>query len=281
MAISARSFGTAAGTALLLCALGLSWWGALDAAASERTHAALKRALVTFALTRTLNGVISVAQGTQLAFEPAGVGVVISAGEILDPLNDLVEQFSWLTLLAATSLGVQIMLGEMFATTAVNAVLSVVVLLAIAALWWPRERLGASRSAVLRLTATLLFVRFAIVVATLGTAFVNEHFLTQREEAAVDFLSQTRTKIESTTDGAPIPSTSTDSMLERLNKFIDDQKQALDIENRLTRLRLDVEGAVEQVVNLIVVYVIETLILPLGFLVVAWGLVKQTWRRLT
>ena len=83
----------------------------------------VERALVTFALTRTLNGVISVAQGTQLAFQPAGVGVVISAGEILDPLNDLVEQFSWLTLLAATSLGVQIMLAEMFATTAVNAAL--------------------------------------------------------------------------------------------------------------------------------------------------------------
>jgi len=281
VAISARSFGTAAGTVLLVCAVGLSWWGALDEAASERTHAALKRALVTFALTRTLNGVISVAQGTQLAFEPAGVGVVISAGEILDPLNDLVEQFSWLTLLAATSLGVQIMLGDMFATTAVNVVLSVVAVLSITALWWPNQRGAAARSAVLRLAATVLFARFAIVVATLGTGYVNEHFLTQREEAAVDFLSQTRTKIESTTDAAPVPGTSTDSVLERLNKFIDDQKQALDVENRLTRLRLDVEEAVEQVVNLIVVYVIETLILPLGFLVVAWGLVRQTWRRLT
>ena len=277
--MSGRWVGTA-GTVLLLCAIGLSWWGALDEAASERTHAALKRALVTFALTRTLNGVISVAQGTQLAFEPAGVGVVISAGEILDPLNDLVEQFSWLTLMAATSLGVQIMLGEMFATNTVNVALTVVMVLGIVVLWWPNER-PALRSAVLRLTAALLFVRFAIVLATLGTAFVNEHFLMQREAAAVDFLSQTQTKIESTTDAAPAPGTSTDSVLERLNKFLDDQKRALDIENRLTRLRLDVEAAVEQVVNLIVVYVIETLILPLGFLVVAWGLVKQTWRRLT
>ena len=133
----------------------------------------------------------------------------------------------------------------------------------------------------LRLAATLLFVRFAIVFATLGTGFVNEHFLTQREEAAVDYLSQTRAKIEATTDAAPVPATSTDSVLERLNKFIDDQKQALDIENRLTRLRLDVEDAVEQVVNLIVVYVIETLLLPLGFLVVGWALVKQAWRRMT
>ena len=40
-------------------------WGALDEAASERSHAALKRALVTVALTRTLYGVIAVAQGTR------------------------------------------------------------------------------------------------------------------------------------------------------------------------------------------------------------------------
>ena len=70
-------------------------------------------------------------------------------------------------------------------------------------------------------------------------------------------------------------------MLETLNKFIDDQRQALDVENRLSRLKQDVEEAVEQVVNLIVVYVIETLMLPLGFLVVAWALVKQAWRRMT
>ena len=71
-----------------------------------------------------------------------------------------------------------------------------------------------------------------------------------------------------------------DSLLERFNAFIDDQRQALDVEGRLTRLKHVVESAVEHVVNLIVVYVIETLLLPLGFLVVAWGLVKQAWRRI-
>jgi hypothetical protein len=50
VAISAR--GSAPLQVLRCCfALGLSWWGALDMTASERTHAALKRALVTFALT--------------------------------------------------------------------------------------------------------------------------------------------------------------------------------------------------------------------------------------
>ena len=55
---------------------------------------ALKNALVTFAVARTLNGVISAAQGTEVALEPGGVGVVLSVGEVLDPINDLIERFS-------------------------------------------------------------------------------------------------------------------------------------------------------------------------------------------
>jgi len=278
--VNARAFGAASATLLLLGALALSWWGALDRAASERTHAALERALVTFALSRTLNGVISVAQGTELAFEPAGVGVVISAGEILDPLNDLVEQFSWLTLMAASSLGIQLMLGDMFSTAAVNWVLTLSIALGLVALWWRPERHRALRASILRLTATFVFFRFAIVLATLGTGLVSQYYLTQREQAAVDYLSQTRGKIEAANESAAPPATTPDSVLERLNKFFDDQRQALDIEGRLTRLRQDVEAAVEQVVNLIVVYVIETLLLPLGFLVVAWGLVRHAWRRI-
>lgn len=34
------------------------------------------------------------AQGTELSIEPMGVGVILTLGELLDPLNDLIEQFS-------------------------------------------------------------------------------------------------------------------------------------------------------------------------------------------
>ncbi|HEY6599125.1 MAG TPA: hypothetical protein VIZ30_07425 [Pseudomonadales bacterium] len=275
-----RALGAVSATLLLLALLALSWWGRLDEMASVQTHAALQRALVTFALTRTLNGAISVAQGTELAFEPAGVGVIVSAGEILDPLNDLVEQFSWLALAAATSLGIQIMLGEMFATIPVNAALSVAIVLSIVALWWPAERANRIRATLLRLTATFVFVRFAVVLATLGTGLVNEYFLAPREAASVEFLSRTQVQIESANDTVAPPPVSQDSLLDRFNAFLDDQRRALDVEGRLTRLKQEVESAVEHVVNLIVVYVIETLLLPLGFLVVAWGFVKHAWRRI-
>ena len=44
--------------------------------------------------------------------QPVGVGVTLTIGEVLDPLNDLVERFAWLALVASVSLGLQMTLGE-------------------------------------------------------------------------------------------------------------------------------------------------------------------------
>ena len=81
-------------TAVILLAAAGALTGHIDKASGEQAENALKNALVTFAVARTLNGVISAAQGTEVALEPGGVGVVLSVGEILDPVNDLIERFS-------------------------------------------------------------------------------------------------------------------------------------------------------------------------------------------
>src|SRR5688572_8008496 len=82
-----------------------SFWHGMDTYAEEQVEAALQRALVAFAIARGLNMVISVAQGTEIAIQPAGVGVKLAPGELLDPVNDLIEQFSTVMLFAAASLG--------------------------------------------------------------------------------------------------------------------------------------------------------------------------------
>jgi hypothetical protein len=50
--------------------------------------------LSVYAVLRGLNAVISMAQGTELAIKPMGVGVTLTPGELLDPLNDMIEQVS-------------------------------------------------------------------------------------------------------------------------------------------------------------------------------------------
>jgi len=274
---------------LLAAALALVWFGPLDRLAESRTRAAFDSALVTFAVARTLNGVISVAQGTELSFQPAGVGVVLTAGEILDPLNDLVEQFSWLTLLAATSLGVQIVLCGLFATAGANVIVTTAVLLALLAIWWPRpegaaSRMTGGRGAILRAVTVLLFVRFAIAATAIAANGVSAYYLADREAESVAYLSDTsaeiRTRADAADSGASADGTEPDSTFERFGRFLDEQREALDMRARLERLEAQVEAAIGHVVNLIVLYVVETLVLPLGLFVLAWLGIRGLIRRL-
>ena len=92
---------------VLLLAAALSMTSFVDQRAEIEYEKLFQRALITFALARTINGVISVVQGTEIALQPAGVGVTLTPGEILDPVNDLIERFSWIMMGATVSLGIQ------------------------------------------------------------------------------------------------------------------------------------------------------------------------------
>ena len=60
--------------AIVPVVVALAGW--LDNASGRYAEAALTRSLVTFAIARTLDGAISVAQGTEVEVEPGGVGRV-------------------------------------------------------------------------------------------------------------------------------------------------------------------------------------------------------------
>ena len=67
--------------AVLLVGMYSGW---LDEPAKEYTEQGLKRVLITYAVARGLNGLISVAQGTEISVEPVGVGMTFTPGQILD-----------------------------------------------------------------------------------------------------------------------------------------------------------------------------------------------------
>ncbi len=87
--------------AVLACGLAVS--GVADRLGEHYASTAVTKAAATWAVARGLDSAISVAQGTELALEPGGVGVNLTVGEVLDPINDLVEQFSQVMLVATGS----------------------------------------------------------------------------------------------------------------------------------------------------------------------------------
>ena len=254
-----------------LCAL--AWHGGLDRQANDRADALLTRALTTYAVARSLNGVISVAQGTEIAVQPVGVGVTITAGEILDPLNDLIERFSWLVLMASASLGVQLVLTDIFASPWLTALLSVLVLAASVALFLPRM---PGRALLLRACALALFVRYLFALVTLACALANSAFLAERQDQALATLDAVTTAVAAVPEPAlPLEDP---SMLDRLGQFIEQQADNLQIQERLQALQQRVESGVAEMINLIVVFILQTILFPAAALYCALAAFRLGWR---
>lgn len=104
--------GTALPAVLLLVMLSMSAFDGLRVAGDQQLAAASNRALATFAIARAINGVISVIQETQIGFS-VGVSTTVAPGQLLDPLNDLIERFSTAALIAATALWALRLLGDL------------------------------------------------------------------------------------------------------------------------------------------------------------------------
>ncbi len=252
-------------TLLTISAIAIAVSGIVDRRAEQLAEDAFKRALVTFAVARTLNGVISLAQGTELALEPAGVGVNIGVGEILDPVNDLVEQFSGVMLVATSSLGLQNVLLRMTRWWVFTALLAAAGIAALLVLWWPAP---IDKGWVLLGTRVLLLtllLRFVVPALIIGTNLVATQFLASEQRVATAALEATRDDIEQLNEDPAPPSPAERSMLERFGDSVRQNLKSLDVEGRLERLRESTANASEHIINLIVLFVLQTILMPLAF----------------
>lgn len=233
-----------------------AWLAPLDPPAAAQVDAGLKRALITFGTARALNAVISVAQGTEVSVQPLGLGVNFAPGQILDPVNDLVEQFSNLMLAASVAFGLQKALIGIGAWWPASLALTVVALG-----WaWLRLRERAAPQWLCGMLVVLLMLRFAVPVATLGTDGLFRIFL------AADYA-----------DSQQIIDTASDRVA-GLNPRLPDGAasrswwgQDFDVKARFEQLKQAAELATEHIIRLIVIFLLQTLVMPLLLL---WGLYR-------
>ena len=246
--------------ALVVVMVILAWVPAFDAKANAEVDAGLRRAVASYATARLLNGIISVAQGTQIAAAPAGIGMTLSPGEILDPLNDLVEQFSEVMLLAMLAFGVEKMLLTVGASWGISLILSVT-----AGLWAVLHLRGAFVPDYLaRFFLVLLVTRFAMPVSLMATDLVFEQFMAsgyQKSQAALETMQGEAGKLEDIDMGKEpgfwekLKSTTVDTLAEPRAK--------------LESLKQSAENTIDRIIDLMVIFVLETIILPIFFI---WAL---------
>lgn len=247
----------------------LSVFNPVDRIAEREYESLFERALITFALARTLNGLISAVQGTELALQPAGVGVTLTPGEILDPVNDLVERFSWIMLGATLSLGVQQVLLE------VGQWWGVKLLLALAGLAWLAFHLRRSREQgsanddtgkyLLRVLLVLLFIRFAVPLAMIANEAVYAIFLESRYLESTQVIESAGVAIEQ----ASAKSTDPDAAEAEegfFSNIFDSTAKTLDFQQKLDYISERATELIEHLLQLSVVFIFQTGILPIAFL---------------
>ena len=252
-----------------------------DDISERQSDHAFQNALVTFAIARTLNGVISVAQGTELALEPGGVGVILTLGQVLDPINDLVERFSAVMLVATSSIGLQNILLRITAWWGLTLALAIASGFTLLALWWPKAGTTRVTGIAIHTLLVMVFLRFAVPVLVIGTTLIFDHFLAEEQVTATAALETTRNQIEEINAQADTPGIEDESILDWMSTMIDDSLGSMNLNEQLEHLRARVSNSAEHIIDLIVIFVLQTILLPIGFLWMLIRLLKSIGERIT
>jgi len=252
---------------LLLLAI-LSITPFMDQRAAADYEQLFQRAFITFALARTLNGVISVVQGTEIALQPAGIGVTLTPGEILDPVNDLVERFSWIMMGATISLGVQNVLLDISAWWVIQTLASVLAVWLLMRLWYPGKASQLNRILLTRMFPLLLFIRFAVPVMLIANDLLYQQFLEQRYQQSTEVIAEAGKELEQITAESNADAVQDDelSMLDSITRVWSNTVESIDLSGRLTRMQAHAAGVIEHLIQLSVVFILQTALLPVAFL---------------
>jgi len=266
-------------TVLLLAAV-LSMTTLVDQRAEMEYEKLFQRALITFALARTVNGVISVVQGTEIALQPAGVGLTLTPGEILDPVNDLIERFSWIMMAATVSLGIQNVLLDVSTWWLIQTLVAVFCAWILLRLWYP-EKTG-QRSALLlkRVLLLLLFVRFAAPVMLIANDLLYQQFLESRYEESTQVITEAGQDLEQLSALTQIETREggEGGFLDAISDAWSSTMNSLDMTGKLDRMQIRANEVVEHLVQLSVVFILQTGLLPIVFLWVFLQIFKGLFR---
>ena len=302
--------------ALVLLAVLLSWFGPISAKAAAYVDDGLARSLVTFASARALNGVISVFQGTEVVVQPFGVGITLALGEILDPINDLVEAFSSVMLTTTVAFGIQKLLLTIGSNWAVSAFVTVVALV-----WCALFLKGLAPTWLSQCLVVLLFVRFVMPVTMIGSGYIFDHLAAseyQQSQSALDstlgslrgFYSDVNSSLakeeaqpqqEPDAENAPpvsaLPEEKSTAPLAQLKDLlgktmgagrstVSAAKNALGntfkdptaaVRAKYEAMKNVAEAAAEKIIKIIVIFLVQTIVVPL---ILLWFLYRLSGRLL-
>ncbi len=260
----------------------VAFTGVVDIKAEASVDAALKRALVAFAAARGLNAVISAAQGTEVSVSPFGMGVALAPGEVLDPVNDLVERFSGFMLVSSVALGSQRVLLEISGWMPYTLFLAVLGVLLVLLQCISNQLVARIRYFLWRLFFILAIVRFIVPIVIIGSEWAYASFLENRYVAAEMGITQASERVRSlnTEHGVNMSQhASAKSSWEKLKDWAETTKSKAAAAVQLNQYSEALKETTKDAIELLVVFFLYTFVFPVAIIYMLWKCSKLVLSR--
>lgn len=253
----------------LLVAAVLAWSGLLDQTSETWVDGALLSTGAVYATARGINALVSVLQGTEMNV----LVLTLSVGELLDPVNDLIERFSALLLLALGSLALQKILLGLVSHTAFNILLTLCALAVLAARHWGSP--GGYRW-LTRLCIVTIALRFSLALVVVVNHGVDSIFLQQNEQERHAAVMEFKSELSAVTEQACLEQG--DSAESCASKgWWSTTRDTLDIRPKIAALEQQVDAFAANLVNLLMSLLLKSILAPLAFLYCLLRLLRGIW----
>jgi hypothetical protein len=147
----------------------------IDSTAETYFRDSITKAGVSYGVCRVINATVSVIKESSVELEPAGIGLSLAVGQIVDPINDMVERVSNVLVMSITSLGVQELAYEI-SLTLVPPIVAVLLLVLSILVWFRYERILKLRRIVLNVLVIASIARFCLPLSSMANEFLQETF---------------------------------------------------------------------------------------------------------
>jgi len=193
-------------------------------------------------------------------------------GEILDPINDLVEQFSLVMLASMVSLGIQKILLNFVTTDIYNYLLFASIIIFN---FWLFKRFTNDekiRNLFFKITFILLFLRFAIpmmgyVNEVSYNYFVKPQYNIEKLNKDILEVKDNVSKINQETINQKQDSSFFNKVMEKFDSSY--------YEKKVNEYKDAIDNSSQYIIDLIIVFIFQTIFLPIIFLFLLYSFVKS------
>jgi hypothetical protein len=184
-------------------------------------------------------------------------------------------------MLAATvSLGVQNVLLDVSTWWLIQALVTILAVWVLIRLWYPGQGSRFYMDILKRVFLLLVLIRFAVPVMLIANDLLYQQFLESRYHQSTEVITRAGGELErlSAETGVETPEGSGTGMLDSLARVWSSTVDTVDLSGRLDHMQARAGELIEHLIQLSVVFILQTGLLPVAFLWVFLQVFKRLLR---